>query len=51
MIQAPFINSVEPTWSGALPALVLYDRTGKKVGFYQGETDLKKLEAKIDKLL
>ncbi len=46
-----FINLVEPKWSGALPALLLYDRSGKKVAFYQGETDLKKLEAAIQKLL
>ena len=46
-----FIASLEPRWSGALPALLLYDRAGKRVKFLQGETDLKKLEAEISKLL
>ena len=35
-----FIASLEPKWSGALPALFLYDKTGKRVKFLQGETDL-----------
>ena len=46
-----FITALEPKWSGALPALFLYDRAGKRVKFLQGETDLKKLEAEIAKLL
>jgi thiol-disulfide isomerase/thioredoxin len=46
-----FIAGLEAKWSGALPALFLYDRTGKRVKFLQGETDLKKLEAEITKLL
>jgi thiol-disulfide isomerase/thioredoxin len=46
-----FINSIDPKWSGALPALVLYDRTGKKVKMFVGETNLNALEAQIVKLL
>jgi hypothetical protein len=46
-----FISGLEAKWSGALPALFLYDRTGKRVKFLQGESDLKKLEAEITKLL
>jgi thiol-disulfide isomerase/thioredoxin len=46
-----FIGGLEPKWSGALPALFLYDRAGKKVKFLQGEADLKKLEADITRLL
>jgi thiol-disulfide isomerase/thioredoxin len=46
-----FIAGLEPKWSGALPAMFLYDKTGKRVKFVQGETDLKKLEAEISKLL
>lgn len=46
-----FINSIEPKWSGALPASFLYDRTGKKVRVFIGEVDLKVLEAAIQKLL
>jgi thiol-disulfide isomerase/thioredoxin len=46
-----FINSIDPKWSGALPALVLYDKTGKKTKVWIGETDLKTVRATIDKLL
>lgn len=46
-----FINFIDPQWSGALPALVIYDRTGKKVKFYVGETNLQEVEAAITKLL
>jgi thiol-disulfide isomerase/thioredoxin len=46
-----FITFVDKTWSGALPALYLYDRSGKRVGSFIGETDLPALEAAIRKLL
>ena len=46
-----FIDSIDPQWSGALPALFLYDRQGRKVKSYIGETDLAALEAAIRKLL
>ncbi len=46
-----FISSIEGKWSGALPALFLYDKTGKKAQSFIGETDLKVLEAAITKLL
>jgi len=46
-----FIRSVDPKWSGALPALILFDRTGRKSRAFIGETDLKDLEAAIRKLL
>lgn len=46
-----FIDAIDPKWSGALPALFLYDRTGRKVRSFFGETDLKALEAEIRKLL
>ncbi len=46
-----FINAIDPKWSGALPALILYDRGGKKVKSWIGETDLKALRAEIQKLL
>ena len=46
-----FINSIDSKWSGALPALILYDKTGKKVKTWIGESDLKGLEAELRKLL
>lgn len=42
-----FINSVDPKWSGALPALFLYGRDGSKVRTFIGETDAATLEAAI----
>jgi thiol-disulfide isomerase/thioredoxin len=46
-----FINAIDPKWSGALPALFLYDKTGHKVRSFIGETDMAALEAAIHKLL
>lgn len=46
-----FAAAVDPKWNGALPALLLYDRTGKKVRAFVGETPTKDVEAAILKLL
>ncbi|MEO7651942.1 MAG: TlpA disulfide reductase family protein [Bryobacteraceae bacterium] len=46
-----FISFVDQKWSGALPALFLYDRQGKKVASFVGEANLALVEAAIRKLL
>ncbi len=46
-----FINSVDPKWSGALPALFLYDRQGQQAKSFVGETDMNALEGALRKLL
>ncbi|HEV2687904.1 MAG TPA: TlpA disulfide reductase family protein [Bryobacteraceae bacterium] len=46
-----FINSIDVKWSGALPALFLYDKTGRKIRSFIGETDMATVEAAIRKLL
>lgn len=46
-----FIGALDPKWQGALPALFLYDKTGKKVQAFFGETPMEKIEAAITKLL
>jgi thiol-disulfide isomerase/thioredoxin len=46
-----FITFVDKTWSGALPALYLYDRSGKRVRSFIGETDMSALEGAVKKLL
>jgi thiol-disulfide isomerase/thioredoxin len=46
-----FINAIDPKWSGALPALFLYDKTGRKVKMFVGETPMNEVEAAIMKLL
>lgn len=45
-----FIRSVDPAWSGALPALFLYDRQGRRVRSFVGETEIGAVEAAIRKL-
>jgi thiol-disulfide isomerase/thioredoxin len=45
-----FINSIDVKWSGALPALFLYDKTGHKTRSFIGETDIATLESAIRKL-
>ena len=44
-----FIVLVDAKWSGALPALFLYDRKGAKVKAWFGETPLNVVEAEIGK--
>lgn len=46
-----FINSIDAKWSGALPAAFLFDRAGKKVKSFIGETEIPVVEAAITKLL
>jgi thiol-disulfide isomerase/thioredoxin len=46
-----FIRSVDPKWSGALPALFLYDRSGRLVKSFIGESDPKAIESALSKLL
>jgi thiol-disulfide isomerase/thioredoxin len=46
-----FIRSIDEKWSGALPALILFDRAGRKSRAFIGETELKTLEAAIRRLL
>ncbi|MDP8981967.1 MAG: TlpA family protein disulfide reductase [Acidobacteriota bacterium] len=46
-----FINAIDPEWSGALPAGFLYDRKGRRVRSFIGETDMKVFEVEISKLL
>ena len=46
-----FINAIDSKWSGALPALFLFNREGKQVQEFIGETDEKVLETAINKVL
>ena len=46
-----FINAIDRQWSGALPALFLFDRDGRQAKSFIGETDMKLLEATVKKLL
>lgn len=49
--DSAFIDAVDQRWSGALPAMYLYDRTGRKRQIFIGETATPMIEAAIRKLL
>jgi thiol-disulfide isomerase/thioredoxin len=46
-----FINFIDRKWSGALPALFLYDKNGRKVQSFIGETQMNTVESAIRKFL
>jgi len=46
-----FYNLVDPKWSGEMPAMFIYDRSGKRARSFLGETPVKDIEAAINKLL
>ena len=46
-----FIDFVDGKWSGALPALFLYDRSGRLAGSFFGETEIAVVDQAIRKLL
>jgi thiol-disulfide isomerase/thioredoxin len=46
-----FYNSIDTKWSGEIPAMFIYDRSGKRVRSFLGETPVKDIEAAIQKLL
>ncbi len=46
-----FIRAIDAKWGGELPALVLYDKTGRKVKMWKGETAMGEIEAAVGKLL
>ena len=46
-----FINTLDPNWSGALPALFLYDKQGQRRKAFIGETKIADLEKQILPLL
>jgi len=46
-----FIDSIDKKWSGALPAMFLYDKSGRQVRSFIGETDIGVLEAAVRQVL
>jgi thiol-disulfide isomerase/thioredoxin len=46
-----FIDSVDPKWSGALPALFLYDRPGRLVRSFTGDVDVREVRRVVRKVL
>ena len=39
-----WINKIDTSWSGAIPATVIYDVDHKKINFHEGEVTFEKLE-------
>ena len=46
-----FYDFIDKKWSGEMPAMFIYDRTGKRVRSFLGETPVADIEAAIQKLL
>ncbi len=46
-----FIEAIDPSWTGALPGLFLYDRQGELAKIWVGETDITEIEQDIAGLL
>jgi thiol-disulfide isomerase/thioredoxin len=46
-----FYDSIHRDWGGAVPAMFLYDRTGRKIKSFVGETPVKDIQAAIEKIL
>jgi thiol-disulfide isomerase/thioredoxin len=42
-----FINGLEPRWSGAIPATILYDGSGRKLWFHEGQVAYDTLNTRI----
>ncbi len=46
-----FYDAVDKKWSGEMPAIFIYDRSGKLARSFLGETPVKDIEAAIQKIL
>ena len=46
-----FIDGIDRQWSGALPALFLYDASGHRIASFIGESDIAAVESAIRKAL
>ena len=42
-----FINSMDPSWTGALPATFIYNSRGELVRFWEGKADYAKFESEL----
>lgn len=46
-----FIDGIDPRWSGALPATVLYDGGGRRIKFHEGKVSYDTLQTWIESAL
>ena len=47
----PFINGLNPKWTGALPATFVYDGQGRLRDFWEGKASYAKMEARLRRVL
>ena len=47
----PFIDGLDPRWSGALPATLLYDGAGRRIWFHEGKAGYDTLKTRIEAAL
>lgn len=46
--DGPFINALNPQWSGSIPASFIYDREGNRLDFWEGKVDYDELAARVE---
>lgn len=47
----PFVNTLNPQWSGALPATFIYDGAGHQVEFWEGMADEARFQRSVNQVL
>lgn len=45
--EGPFINVINPGWSGAIPATAIYDRNGNRLAFWEGKVTYDQLLRRV----
>ncbi|MEP0545855.1 MAG: TlpA disulfide reductase family protein [Rhodothermales bacterium] len=45
--EGPFINVINPGWSGAIPATAIYDRDGNRLAFWEGKVTYDQLLRRV----
>ncbi len=43
-----FINTMDPHWTGAIPATFVYDRRGRRTAFWEGKADEARFTASVN---
>lgn len=46
-----FIDGLDPRWSGALPATIVFDGAGRTTAFWEGKADYPTLERRVKEAL
>ncbi len=45
--DGPFLAAINPEWTGAIPATAIYDRTGKRLAFWEGLVTYEQLAERV----